>query len=75
MDIIALDVRLDDFEDPVGNLVRDEDGALAFAYQSSYLKEPAAIPLSLSFPLTDEAYIERGGGVAAWVLSRRRDIA
>ncbi len=60
MDIIALDVRLDGFDDPIGNLVRDEDGALAFAYQSNYLDNPAAIPLSLSFPLTDEAYEDSG---------------
>lgn len=60
MDIIALDVRLDGFDDPIGNLVRDEEGALAFAYQSSYLDNPAAIPLSLSFPLTDEAYEDSG---------------
>ncbi|AJD43634.1 MULTISPECIES: HipA domain-containing protein [Rhizobium] len=56
MDIIALDVRLDGFDNPIGNLVRDEAGALAFAYSSTYLETPDAIPLSLSLPLEEEAY-------------------
>ncbi|AUX79307.1 HipA-like protein (plasmid) [Sinorhizobium fredii] len=56
MDIIALDVRLDGFAGPIGNLVRDEDGALAFAYAAAYLDNPDALPLSLSFPLGDGAF-------------------
>ncbi|KQS69415.1 hypothetical protein ASG39_22170 [Rhizobium sp. Leaf371] len=58
MDIIALDVRLDGFDDPIGNLVRDEEGALAFAYRSQYLDNPNAIPLSLSLPLTDATFVD-----------------
>ena len=53
---ISLDVRLDGFDDPIGNLLRDEKGAMAFAYQSHYLDNPDAIPLSLSLPLTDVPY-------------------
>lgn len=58
MDIIALDVRLDGFDDPIGNLVRDEEGALAFAYRSQYLDNSNAIPLSLSLPLTDATLVD-----------------
>ncbi|MFC0804526.1 HipA domain-containing protein [Ensifer sp. P24N7] len=56
MDIIALDVRLDGVADPIGNLVRDEGGALAFAYAATYLDDPDAFPLSLSFPLGEEPF-------------------
>ncbi|THK36769.1 type II toxin-antitoxin system HipA family toxin [Ensifer sp. MPMI2T] len=56
MGIIALDVRLDGFADPIGNFVRDEEGALAFAYSATYLADPDAFPLSLSFPLGEEAF-------------------
>ena len=56
MDLIALDVRLDGFPDPIGNLVRDEDGALAFAYATTHLQDPNAFPLSLSFPLRGDAF-------------------
>jgi serine/threonine-protein kinase HipA len=59
MDVIALDVRLDGFDEPVGNLVRDEQGALAFAYQSHYLDNRYAIPLSLSLPLVEAPYDDR----------------
>ncbi|NTF91690.1 HipA domain-containing protein [Rhizobium rhizogenes] len=50
--IIALDVRLDSYPDPIGNLYRDDNGALAFAYTAAYLGDPTAYPLSLSLPLT-----------------------
>ncbi|WP_434714972.1 HipA domain-containing protein (plasmid) [Rhizobium sp. YTUHZ045] len=56
MDMIALDVRLDGFADPIGNLVRDEEGGLAFAYAANYLENADAFPLSLSFPLAREAF-------------------
>ncbi len=36
MDIIALNVPVDGFDDPSGNPVRYKEGALAFAYRSQY---------------------------------------
>ena len=56
MSELALDVRLDGFPDPAGVLVRDANGALAFAYSASHLGNTGALPLSLSLPLTDEPY-------------------
>ena len=53
---LVLDVRLDGFEDPIGVLVRDERGALAFAYSPAHLGRRDALPLSLSLPLTDEPF-------------------
>ena len=54
--MLVLDVRLDGFENPVGALVRDDKGALAFAYKAEYVSDPEATPLSLSLPLTDDPY-------------------
>ena len=56
MEILALDVRLDSYSDPVGVLVRDERGAVAFAYTTEYLADPDATPLSFSLPLTTDSY-------------------
>lgn len=56
MSAIDLDVRLDGFPDPIGNLSKDENGALAFAYAPMYLENASAYPLSLSLPLTDAPY-------------------
>lgn len=58
MDALALDVRLDSYEDPVGVLVRDQRGGLAFAYDEAYVSQPEAISLSLSLPLTPEPFSE-----------------
>ncbi|MDP1700477.1 MAG: HipA N-terminal domain-containing protein, partial [Aestuariivirga sp.] len=54
MNDLALDVRLDGFSSPIGSLKRDYKGRLSFVYRQDYLKHAAAIPLSLSLPLTDE---------------------
>jgi serine/threonine-protein kinase HipA len=56
VDSLALDVRLDGFDAPVGVFVRDERGAVAFAYNRSYLANPNATPLSLSLPLAGGPY-------------------
>jgi serine/threonine-protein kinase HipA len=56
MSAINLDVRLDGFPDPIGNLSKDENGALAFAYAPVYLEDASACPISLSLPLTDAPY-------------------
>ena len=51
---LRLDVRLDGFSKPVGELRRDTAGDLSFQYNSSYLNSSISIPLSLSLPLNDE---------------------
>lgn len=56
MEPLALDVRLDGYDDPVGVLVRDDRGAVAFAYKEEYVSAPDATPLSLSLPLSPEPY-------------------
>jgi len=56
MEPLALDVRLDGYADPVGVLVRDGRGALAFAYRQDYASASDAMPLSLSLPLGPEPY-------------------
>jgi serine/threonine-protein kinase HipA len=53
---LTLDVRLDSFAEPIGVLVRDSTGALAFAYTASHLRNHLTHPLSLSLPLTDEPF-------------------
>ncbi|MGD9805090.1 MAG: HipA domain-containing protein [Hyphomicrobiaceae bacterium] len=56
MSELILDVRLDGFAEPAGVLVRDDRGALAFAYTAAHLADADALPVSLSLPLTDEPY-------------------
>jgi serine/threonine-protein kinase HipA len=58
MSELLLDVRLDSFSEPIGVLVRDDKGALAFAYMPEHAANPAALALSLSLPLTDEPYAD-----------------
>ena len=53
---LALDVRLDGHDEPVGVLIRDDRGALAFAYREDYVSASDATPLSLSLPLGPEPY-------------------
>lgn len=56
MDELSLDVRLDGHADPVGVLVRDRNGGLAFAYRPDYLSDPDATLISMSLPLTPEPF-------------------
>lgn len=56
MEILALDVRLDGYDSPVGVLVRDPRGAIAFAYRGDYASRRDATPLSLSLPLTTDPF-------------------
>ncbi|OHV60320.1 hypothetical protein LCM4577_16375 [Mesorhizobium sp. LCM 4577] len=56
MEVLALDVRLDGFADPIGVLVRDENGSVAFVYKADYLRKSDATALSLSLPLAEEPY-------------------
>ncbi|TCM48317.1 serine/threonine-protein kinase HipA [Rhizobium sp. PP-F2F-G48] len=58
MDDLILDVRLDSSVDPVGVLVRDQRGGLAFAYSEAYVEQPGAVSLSLSLPLTPAPFEE-----------------
>ncbi len=51
MTALVLDVRLDGFADPVGRLVKDGFGALAFVYTEAHLDHPEVQALSLSLPL------------------------
>ena len=55
---LVLDVRLDGFSNPVGALVRASNGALAFAYEPTYVRQPNAVPLSLSLPLSTEPFAD-----------------
>ncbi len=54
MSELVLDVRLDGFAEPIGALMRDTASRLTFSYSPRYLDGAAALPLSLSLPLTDE---------------------
>ena len=53
---LILDVRLDGFEVPAGQLLRTDTGALTFTYSAPHLKAAHASPLSLSLPLTYEPF-------------------
>lgn len=53
---MRLDVRIDGFPDPVGQLVRDAGQSLSFAYHQEHLAIPTAMAVSLSLPLRREAY-------------------
>jgi serine/threonine-protein kinase HipA len=55
---LQLDVRIDGFSEPVGALVRDANGALAFAYAPTYVHNQIAIPLSLSLPLSEQPFAD-----------------
>ena len=56
MSELSLDVRLDGFALPVGTLLRDNNGSVAFTYTAAHLHLAGAMALSLSMPLTDEPY-------------------
>ena len=55
---LALDVRLDEALQPVGYLVRDENGGLSFGYSVVYANMPGAKPLSMSLPVRQKPYSE-----------------
>lgn len=48
---MQLDVRLDGFDTPIGQLSSDDRGAARFAYADQYAARPDALALSLSLPL------------------------
>lgn len=48
---MQLDVRLDGFDSPIGQLSSDDRGAARFAYAEQYAAQPGALALSLSLPL------------------------
>ena len=58
MSRIALDVRLDGYDAPIGKLERKTSGGIDFTYSVEYLQATNAIPLSLALRLTDEPYGE-----------------
>lgn len=56
MAVRSLDVRLDGYDHPVGDLSSDDNGAMSFSYRPDYLARSVAMPLSLSLPLDDAPY-------------------
>lgn len=52
MAALRLDVRLEQYADPIGTLEADASGTLAFAYRADYLASPDSLAVSLSLPLT-----------------------
>jgi serine/threonine-protein kinase HipA len=48
---MQLDVRLDGFDNPIGQLSSDDRGAARFAYSEQYAARPDALALSLALPL------------------------
>lgn len=51
-----LEVRLERFVEPIGILTSSDEGSLAFQYDDAYLADPERVPISLSFPLREEAF-------------------
>jgi serine/threonine-protein kinase HipA len=43
----------------VGHLLQDDHGQTLFEYNSDWLKDPKAIPLSISLPLQDGRFVEK----------------
>jgi serine/threonine-protein kinase HipA len=56
MSELSLDVRLDGYAARIGTLARATSGNVAFRYSAEHLSAVNALPLSLSFPLTDEPF-------------------
>lgn len=48
---MRLDVRLEAFEEPIGTLESEISGAVRFQYNTDYISDPRAIPISLAMPL------------------------
>lgn len=55
----TLDVWLEAFDQPVGQLARSDAGELSFSYARSYLDTAAAYAISLSLPLSEQVYGDR----------------
>lgn len=53
-----LDIWLESADIPIGHLVADDFGRLAFAYSNAWLDHPRRHTLSLSLPLTGEIYTD-----------------
>ena len=54
--MLILRVWLEASAEPVGYLIRGDDGDLSFAYDARWLADPEAHPLSLSLPLSAEPF-------------------
>lgn len=52
----SLNVWLEASPSPIGQLTAHDDGAVEFAYSSTWLEQESAFPLSLSLPLRDQAF-------------------
>src|SRR5690606_11364042 len=51
--LMNLDVRLDGFDDPIGHLSSNQQGAVRFAYAEGHLRRDDAQGISLSLPLQE----------------------
>lgn len=54
-----LDVRLENFDTPIGHLIREQNDACVFLYTDKYLERRDAIPISLSLPLQHDAFSDQ----------------
>ena len=71
---LSLDVRLDGVPEPIGILIRETDGGIAFRYQAAYLYQPNALPLSMSLPLAEEPFDDKSTRSFFGNLLQERDI-
>lgn len=54
--MLVLNVWLEVSAEPIGHLLRGDDGELAFIYAAQWLADPQAHPLSVSMPLREQPY-------------------
>ena len=54
--MIKLEVRLENFSEPIGFLISDDNGNIRFGYDYGYLAFGTAFPISLSLPLRPESF-------------------
>ncbi|KKB12117.1 hypothetical protein VE25_08620 [Devosia geojensis] len=55
---MILDVRLDGFGAPIGELAADDRGAVTFTYTGEHLERADALALSLALPLTPQPFAD-----------------
>jgi len=52
----TLELRLEQFDEPVGLLRSIDDGGTQFSYTAQYLDRPDKLPVSLALPLRPEQF-------------------
>ena len=70
---LSLDVRLDGFDAPAGQLHRDDRAALTFTYTAEHVAKANAYPISMALPLTDEPYRDQAARAFFDNLLQERD--